>query len=75
MKKIFSLILTVLSLWLPQAMGILMLAGALWLRNLHLAITGLVVIAVAALFGLLMKYATQEAAARQTNKTLRPPPT
>jgi len=51
MKKIFSLLLTVLGIWLPLAMGILMLAGAIWLRNLQLAITGLIVVAVASLFG------------------------
>lgn len=75
MKKIFPLILSMLSLWLPLTMGILMLAGAIWLRSLHLAITGLIVVAIASLFGLFMKYGTKDAAARQTNKTLRRPPT
>lgn len=75
MKKIFSLLLTVLGIWLPLAMGILMLAGAIWLRNLQLAITGLIVVAVASLFALFIKHGTSDATSRQASKTLRPPPT
>lgn len=75
MQKIFSLILTLLSVWLPMATGALMLAGAIWLRNVHLAITGIIFIAVASLFALLTKYSARDAASRQTQNDASPPPT
>ena len=75
MQKIFSLILMLLSVWFPMAMGALMLAGAIWLGNAHLAITGIILIAVASLFALMMKYSARDATSRQTQNDVPPPPT
>ena len=58
-----------------MAMGALMLAGAIWLRNVHLAITGIIFVAVASLFALLMKYSARDAASRQTQNEAPPSPT